>query len=202
MYKSLVKPIFDLLIALVACLLVLLPCIIIACVLRWAHGKQGVFFTQERPGKNEVVFKLLKFKTMNDQRDTNGHLLPDEERLTFIGKFLRKTSLDELPQIWNVMNGDMSIIGPRPLLREYLLIYNQHQRRRHQVKPGITGWAQINGRNSISWKTKLDFDVWYVDNYCLTLDMMIFWMTILKAVKGENISQIGNATVEKFNGYN
>jgi len=202
LYKSLVKPIFDLLIALVACLLVLLPCIIIACVLRWAHGKQGVFFTQQRPGKNEVVFKLLKFKTMNDQRDTNGHLLPDEERLTFIGKFLRKTSLDELPQIWNVMNGDMSIIGPRPLLREYLLIYNQHQRRRHQVKPGITGWAQINGRNSISWKTKLDFDVWYVDNYCLTLDMKIFWMTILKAVKGENISQIGNATVEKFNGYN
>jgi len=139
---------------------------------------------------------------MNDQRDANGHLLPDAERLTFIGKLLRKTSLDELPQLWNVMNGDMSIIGPRPLLPEYLPIYNQQQRRRHQVKPGITGWAQINGRNSISWKTKLEFDVWYVDNYCFTLDIKIFWMTILEAVKGENISQIGKATVEKFNGYN
>lgn len=192
----------DLLIALIACLVAMLPCFVIVFLLRLAHGKGGVFFQQERPGKNEVIFKLLKFKTMNDQRDANGNLLPDVERLTVIGKFIRKTSLDELPQLWNVLNGDMSIIGPRPLLPEYLSIYNQHQRRRHLVKPGITGWAQINGRNSISWNTKLEYDVWYVDNYSFTLDMMILRRTIIKVLKGENISQIGEATVEKFNGYN
>ncbi len=174
----------------------------IVCVLRLAHGKGGIFFLQERLGRNEVIFKLLKFKTMNDQRDSKGNLLPDAERLTVIGKFIRETSLDELPQLWNVLNGDMSIIGPRPLLPEYLPIYNQHQRRRHQVKPGITGWAQINGRNSISWKTKLEYDVWYVDNYSFTLDMKILWLTIIKVAKSENISQNGEATVEKFNGYN
>ena len=202
MYKKLVKPIFDLLIVLITCLVALLPCLVIVCVLRLAHGKGGVFFPQERTGRNEVIFKLLKFKTMNDQRDAKGNLLPDAERLTVIGKFIRKTSLDELPQLWNVLKGDMSIIGPRPLLPEYLSIYNQHQRRRHQVKPGITGWAQINGRNSISWRTKLEYDVWYVDNYSFTLDMKILRMTILKVLNGENISQIGEATVEKFNGYN
>ncbi len=200
LYKNIVKPIFDLLIALVACIVALLPCLIIACVLRWAHGKRGVFFTQQRPGKDEVIFQLLKFKTMNDQQDARGDLLPDADRLTAIGKFIRKTSLDELPQIWNVLKGDMSIVGPRPLLIQYLPLYTTEQRRRHFVKPGITGWAQVNGRNAISWGEKFKLDVWYVDNQSFWLDMKILWLTIRKVLVKEGINQDGQATMEPFKG--
>jgi lipopolysaccharide/colanic/teichoic acid biosynthesis glycosyltransferase len=178
----------------------LLPCIVIACVLRWAHGKGGVFFAQQRPGRNEVIFKLLKFKTMNDKRDANGHLLPDAARLTAIGKFIRKTSLDELPQLWNVLKGNMSLVGPRPLLVQYLPLYTIEQKRRHLVKPGITGWAQVNGRNAISWEQKFEYDVWYVDNCSFALDMKILWMTVLKVVAREGISQEGHVTAQAFKG--
>jgi undecaprenyl phosphate N,N'-diacetylbacillosamine 1-phosphate transferase len=183
-------------------LIVLIPGIFIAILLRLVHGKGGVFFTQLRPGKDEVIFKLVKFKTMNDKRDVAGNLLPDAERLTGIGKFIRKISLDELPQLWNVLKGEMSLIGPRPLLVEYLPLYNEKQIRRHEVRPGITGWAQVNGRNAISWKQKFEYDVWYVDNCSFALDMKILWMTVHKVFKREGISQEGQATVEKFNGYN
>jgi len=202
LYKKLVKPLFDLLIAMVGCFLALVPCLVIVCVLRWAHGKGGVFFTQQRPGKNELIFRLFKFKTMNNQRDLSGNLLPDEERITLIGRIIRKTSLDEVPQLWNVLKGDMSLVGPRPLLVEYLPLYNEHQKRRHEVKPGITGWAQVNGRNAISWKEKFELDVWYVDHCSFGLDMKILWLTILKVFKREGINQAGQATVEKFNGHN
>jgi lipopolysaccharide/colanic/teichoic acid biosynthesis glycosyltransferase len=139
---------------------------------------------------------------MNNQRDLSGNLLPDEERITLIGRIIRKTSLDELPQLWNVLKGDMSLVGPRPLLVEYLPLYNEHQKRRHEVKPGITGWAQVNGRNAISWQEKFDLDVWYVDHCSFGLDMKILWLTILKVFKREGINQAGQATVEKFNGHN
>jgi lipopolysaccharide/colanic/teichoic acid biosynthesis glycosyltransferase len=186
----------------VGCFLALVPCLVIVCVLRWAHGKGGVFFTQQRPGKNELIFRLFKFKTMNNQRDLSGNLLPDEERITLIGRIIRKTSLDEVPQLWNVLKGDMSLVGPRPLLVEYLPLYNEHQKRRHEVKPGITGWAQVNGRNAINWQEKFELDVWYVDHCSFGLDMKILWLTILKVFKREGINQAGQATVEKFNGHN
>ena len=200
LYKKLVKPIFDLLIALVVCLVALVPCFIIACVLRWAHGKRGVFFTQQRPGKNEVIFKLLKFKTMNDGKDAIGNLLPDNLRLTKVGVIVRKSSLDEIPQLLNVLKGDMSLVGPRPLLIEYLPLYNENQKRRHEVKPGITGWAQVNGRNAISWEEKFKLDVWYVDNQSFWLDMKILWLTIRKVLVREGINQDGQATMEPFKG--
>lgn len=187
-------------IALVACLVALLPSVLIICVLRLVHGKGGVFFTQQRPGKNEVIFRLLKFKTMNDKRDEEGSLLPDEERLTSIGKFIRKTSLDELPQLWNVLTGDMSLIGPRPLLVEYLPLYSEAQKRRHEVRPGITGWAQVNGRNAISWEQKFEYDIWYVDHCSFLLDVKILWLTVMKVFKSEGINQAGQATAEKFKG--
>ena len=164
---------FDRLLALVVCFIVVVPGVAVACILRIAHGKGGVFFTQRRPGKDEAIIKVVKFKTMSDQRDASGNLLPDAKRLTAVGKFIRKTSLDELPQLWNVLKGDMSLIGPRPLLVEYLGLYNEHQKRRHEVKPGITGWAQINGRNAISWGQKFEYDVRYVDNCSFALDMKI-----------------------------
>lgn len=200
MYKAIFKPIIDRLLALIACLLALVPGLAIACILRIAHGKGGVFFTQQRPGKNEVIFKLLKFKTMNDQRDANGDLLPDAERLTAIGKFIRKTSLDELPQLWNVLKGDMSLIGPRPLLVQYLPLYSAEQKRRHLVKPGITGWAQVNGRNAIGWEEKFKLDVWYVDHISLALDIKILFLTVKKVFIREGISAQGHATVEAFKG--
>ena len=202
LYKKRIKPVFDLLIALVACLLALFPCLVIVCVLRWAHGRGGVFFTQYRPGKDEVIFKLRKFKTMNDRRDASGNLLTDAERLTAIGRFIRKTSLDELPQLWNVLKGDMSLVGPRPLLVEYMPLYNDMQKRRHEVRPGITGWAQVNGRNAISWEQKFEYDVWYVDSVSLTLDLKILFLTIKKVLKKEGISAQGHATMAAFNGRN
>lgn len=202
MYKKLAKPVFDLFIALVACLMALLPCLVIVCVLRLAHGKGGVFFTQFRPGKNEVIFKLRKFKTMNDRRDVDGNLLPDAERLTAIGKFIRKTSLDELPQLWNVLKGDMSLVGPRPLLVQYLSLYTEEQKRRHLVKPGITGWAQVNGRNAISWEEKFKLDIWYVENVSFLLDLKIIMLTLKKVLIREGISAQGQATISAFNGSN
>jgi lipopolysaccharide/colanic/teichoic acid biosynthesis glycosyltransferase len=202
LYKVVYKSFIDSLLYLLAGLIACVPVLLVAIVLRSVHGKGGVFFTQPRPGKNEVIFKLVKFKTMNEKRDLAGNLLPDGERMTSIGKFIRKTSLDELPQLWNVLKGDMSIVGPRPLLVEYLPLYNEHQKRRHEVKPGITGWAQVNGRNTISWQEKFDLDVWYVDHCSFGLDMKILWLTILKVFKREGINQAGQATVEKFNGHN
>ncbi len=158
------------------------------------------FFLQQRPGKNEKIFTVIKFKTMNDKKDENGNLLPDEERLTTIGKFIRKTSLDEIPQLLNVIKGDMSLVGPRPLLVEYLPLYNEFEKRRHEVKPGITGWAQVNGRNAISWQQKFEYDVWYVDHLSFGLDMKILFMTFVKVFKSEGINAAGSATMEKFKG--
>lgn len=159
-----------------------------------------VFFLQKRPGKNEKIFKIIKFKTMNDKRDSNGNLLPDNERLTTVGNVIRRTSLDEIPQLLNVLMGQMSIIGPRPLLPEYLPFYDEHQRKRHTVKPGITGWAQINGRNAVEWKKKFEYDVWYVENMSLLLDMQIMFLTLKKVFKLEGINREGEATNTKFRG--
>ena len=160
------------------------------------------FFFQLRPGKNGKIFKIIKFKTMTDKKDENGNLLPDADRLTKIGSFVRKTSLDEIPQLLNVIKGDMSLVGPRPLLPQYLELYNDFQRRRNEVKPGITGWAQVNGRNSISWEKKFEYDVWYVDNVSFLLDIKILIMTVLKVVKSEGINEQGQATSEEFKGNN
>lgn len=159
-----------------------------------------VFFLQKRPGKNEKIFKIIKFKTMNDKRDSNGNLLPDNERLTTVGNVIRRTSLDEIPQLLNVLMGQMSIIGPRPLLPEYLPFYDERQRKRHTVKPGITGWAQINGRNAVEWKKKFEYDVWYVENMSLLLDMQIMFLTLKKVFKLEGINREGEATNTKFRG--
>ena len=163
-------------------------------------NKGKVFFTQRRPGKNGKIFPLIKFRTMTDDRDENGFLLPDVLRLTPVGKFIRKTSLDELPQLVNVLLGHMSLIGPRPLLEEYMPLYSDEQRLRHKVKPGITGWAQVNGRNAISWKQRFEHDVYYVKNESWLLDMKILWMTIYKVFKAEGITSKTSATMEKFSG--
>lgn len=159
-----------------------------------------VLFVQSRPGLHEKPFQMYKLRTMTDRRDGSGQLLPDAERLTTFGRFLRASSLDELPELWNVVKGDMSLVGPRPLLLEYLPLYSESQRRRHSVRPGITGWAQVNGRNAISWESKLALDVWYVDNGSLLLDCYILWLTLIKVVRSEGISQAGHATVGKFRG--
>ncbi len=177
-----------------------MPIILIVYFVLFWQNRGACFFIQKRPGKNGEVFKIVKFKTMNDKRDTEGNLLPDSERLTPIGKFIRKTSLDELPQLINVLKGDMSLVGPRPLLVEYLPLYNAEQRRRHEVKPGITGWAQVNGRNTISWEDKFKLDIWYVNHISFWLDMKILWLTIVKVFAREGISQQGQATMEEFKG--
>lgn len=199
MYPNFIKPLFDRLFALIGLLLASPVFLLVILLLAIAqHGQ--VFFAQHRPGKGEKVFKLIKFKTMTDERDSRGHLLPDEERLTFIGKVVRKTSLDELPQLINILKGDMSFIGPRPLLVEYLPLYNDRQRKRHHVKPGISGWAQVNGRNTISWEKKFEYDLYYIDNQSFFLDLKILFLTILKIVKAEGISGSNVATMEKFLG--
>lgn len=166
----------------------------------FANEGAGIFFKQSRPGKNERIFKVIKFKTMTDERDSEGNLLPDAMRLTKVGKFVRSTSLDEIPQLLNVLKGDMSLIGPRPLLVRYLPLYNAEQARRHEVRPGITGWAQVNGRNAISWGEKLKLDVWYVDNMSFALDVKILWMTVVKVLKREGISADKEATNKPFEG--
>lgn len=184
--------------------LVLLSPIFIATIilLHFANKGAGAFFTQERPGKDAKIFKVVKFKTMTDERDADGNLLPDAERLTKVGKFVRSTSLDELPQLFNVLKGDMAMIGPRPLMPEYLKLYTPEQMRRHEVRPGITGWAQIHGRNELAFTERFKYDVYYVDHLTFGLDIKIFFMTILKIFKREGISAEGQATVEAFNGKN
>lgn len=202
MYKHFFKRVIDFIIALCA-LLVIWPILLVITVwLHFANKGAGAFFMQERPGKNGKIFKVIKFKTMTDERDTNGNLLPDEARLTKVGKFVRSTSIDELPQLVNVLKGDMSLIGPRPLLPQYLPLYSKEQARRHEVRPGITGWAQCHGRNAINWTRKFELDVWYVDHCSFLLDLKIIFTTIKKVLVREGISQQGLATTEKFNGYN
>lgn len=182
-------------------LIVLLPLLLVVTVwLHFANKGAGAFFTQERPGKDEQIFQLYKFKSMTDERDEEGKLLPDGERLTAVGRFIRKTSLDELPQLWNVLKGDMSFIGPRPLLVQYLPLYSASQRRRHEVRPGITGWAQVSGRNAISWEKKFSLDVWYVDHLSFLLDCFIMWRTFIKVLKREGISSANCETMEPFEG--
>ena len=199
MYRSTIKPLLDFITALIG-LLILSPVFIVVIILLFIANNGKPFFFQKRPCKNEKIFKIIKFKTMNDKKDSNGDLLPDSERITKIGNFVRKTSLDELPQLINVLKGEMSLIGPRPLLPEYLPLYNEFQKRRHEVKPGITGWAQINGRNSISWQKKFELDIWYVNNISLVLDIKILILTILKVIKSEGVNQKNNSTVECFKG--
>ena len=181
-------------------LLVLSPIFILTTIALAIANDGKPFFFQKRPGQKSRVFSIIKFKTMNDDTDAFGSLLPDSQRLTKVGAIVRKTSLDEIPQLLNVLKGDMSLVGPRPLLTQYLPLYNDFQRRRHEVKPGITGWAQVNGRNAISWEEKFELDVWYVDNCSFALDMKILWLTVVKVFKREGISQQGQATVENFKG--
>ncbi|MCF6185540.1 MAG: sugar transferase [Bacteroidales bacterium] len=199
MYKKIIKPISDFVISFTA-FIILSPIFLFITLFLFFANSGKPFFLQKRPGKNEKIFKVVKFKTMNDKKDKNGNLLPDEKRLTKIGKFIRKTSLDEIPQLINVIKGDMSLIGPRPLLPEYLKLYDYFQKRRHEVKPGITGWAQINGRNAISWQQKFEYDVWYVENISFLLDLKILFLTFKKVFKSEGISSETSATTEKFKG--
>nr|WP_294776171.1 sugar transferase [uncultured Flavobacterium sp.] len=197
MYKNIFKIVLDFTVALIG-LVLLFPIFLLVTLLLWLANNGKPFFIQERPGKNGKVFKIIKFKTMNDAKDKDGHLLPDEKRLTVIGKFVRKTSLDEIPQLLNVLMGDMSLIGPRPLLPSYLEYYTPFQNRRHEVKPGITGWAQVNGRNAISWDQKFELDVWYVDHISLLLDLRIMIKTFQKIINTNEISAEGHATMPRF----
>ncbi len=199
MYKKYIKSIFDFSIAFVA-FFFLLPVFVILLVGLCIANQGKPFFFQLRPGKNEKTFKIIKFKTMNDKKDVDGNLLPDANRLTKIGQFVRKTSLDELPQLINVLKGDMSLIGPRPLLPEYLPLYNEIQKRRHEVKPGITGWAQINGRNAISWQQKFEYDVWYIDHYDFMLDFKIVFLSIKKVFRSDGITSKNSVSADAFMG--
>lgn len=199
MYKSFFKRIIDFLVAFFG-LLLLSPLFLVVTIGLYFANQGKPFFFQLRPGKNGRLFNIIKFKTMNDKKDAEGVLLSDGERLTKIGVFVRKTSLDEIPQLLNVITGDMSLIGPRPLLPEYLPLYNEIQKRRHEVRPGITGWAQVNGRNAIDWRLKFDYDVWYINHLSLLLDLKIFFLTIKKVFFSEGISQEGQETMEAFKG--
>lgn len=201
LYKKIIKRFFDFIIAFLG-FIILLPIFIIVTIGLFFSNQGKPFFFQKRPGKDERIFKVIKFKTMSDKKDAQGNLLPDADRLTTIGAFVRKTSLDEIPQLLNVLKGDMSLIGPRPLLPEYLPLYNKEQKKRHNVRPGITGWAQVNGRNAISWQQKFNYDVWYVENLSFVLDVKIFFLTFLKVFKSEGINQEGQATMQAFNGQN
>ncbi len=202
MYKFFFKRVLDF--SFVFCVLLLIwPILLLITVwLHFANKGAGAFFFQRRPGKEGKIFKVIKFKTMTDERDEYGKLLPDADRLTKVGRFVRSTSIDELPQLINVLKGDMALIGPRPLLPQYLSLYSKEQARRHEVRPGITGWAQVNGRNAISWTKKFELDVWYVDHCSFLLDLKIFFLTIKKVFIREGISQEGQATMEFFNGHN
>lgn len=199
MYKSFFKRLFDFTAALVGFLL-LSPIFLVVTIGLFFVNQGKPFFFQTRPGKDEKLFRIVKFKTMNDKKDAQGNLLPDADRLTKIGAFVRKTSLDEIPQLINVLKGDMSLIGPRPLLVQYLPLYNAEQKKRHDVRPGITGWAQVNGRNAISWQQKFEYDVWYVNHISLLLDIKILFLTVKKVFVREGISQDGQATMEVFKG--
>lgn len=187
MYKKFFKRTLDLIISLFA-LIILCPILFIISIILFVSNKgSGIFFTQERPGKNGKLFKVIKFKSMTDEKDKNGILLENDKRITKIGKIIRKLSIDEIPQLFNVVKGDMSLIGPRPLLSRYMMLYNDEQKRRHEVRPGITGWAQINGRNNITWEEKFQMDIWYVDHYSFLLDLKIFFKTIQKTLKGSDV---------------
>lgn len=200
MYRCYFKPVLDYFFAFTGLILSVPVLILVMLLLCVANKGKNVFFMQERPGKNGKKFKVIKFKTMTEERDREGDLLPDERRLTRIGKFIRSTSLDELPQLINVLKGDMSLVGPRPLLVQYLALYNQTQARRHEVRPGITGWAQVNGRNGISWQQRFEYDVWYVDHLSFCLDLKIFFLTIKKIFIQEGINSDTSATMEDFVG--
>ncbi|WP_455585699.1 sugar transferase [Bacteroides sp.] len=202
MYKLFFKRIFDFCFVFVVLLTIWPVLLVVAVCLRLANKGAGILFAQERPGKDGKVFKVIKFKTMTDERDSEGNLLSDEKRLTKIGKFIRSTSIDELPQLINVLKGDMALIGPRPLLPQYLPLYNREQARRHEVRPGITGWAQVNGRNAISWAKKFELDVWYVDHCSFLLDLKIIFLTIKKVFVREGISSKTSVTMEPFTGNN
>ena len=202
MYKHFFKRVLDIIISSVALLLIGWLIILVALFLHFANKGAGAFFLQERPGKDETIFKVIKFKTMTDERDADGQLLPDAQRLTKVGKFIRSTSIDELPQLINVFKGDMSLIGPRPLRVHYLPLYNKEQHRRHEVRPGISGWAQVNGRNNISWTEKFKLDVWYVDHCTLWTDMRIIFITIKNVLMRKDINNETAATMYPFNGSN
>ena len=199
MYKIFFKPLLDFVLSLLG-IIVTSPIFLIVFIALLFANRGKVFFLQNRPGKNEKIFKIIKFRTMNDKRDAQGNLLPDVERLTKIGKLVRKTSLDEIPQLINVLLGNMSLIGPRPLLPEYLPLYNDVQKKRHLIKPGITGWAQINGRNAVEWEKKFMFDVWYVENLSFLLDLQIMFLTLKKVLKLEGVNREGEATNIAFKG--
>lgn len=201
-YRDFFKRTIDIVASGGALLVLLLPLAAVTVWLHIANKGAGAFFIQERPGKNGKIFKVVKFKTMTDERDADGKLLPDAQRLTKVGRFVRSTSIDELPQLWNVFKGDMSLIGPRPLLRQYLPLYSKDQARRHEVRPGITGWAQCHGRNAISWTKKFELDVWYVDNISFLTDCKVILTTIKKVLKRDGITAEGQATIEAFNGHN
>lgn len=202
MYAHFLKRLLDFCISLVA-IIVLSPILVVVTVwLHFANKGAGAFFTQERPGKDAKIFRVIKFKTMTDERDADGNLLPDAQRLTRVGKVVRSLSLDELPQLFNVLKGDMALIGPRPLLVKYLPLYTKEQMRRHEVRPGITGWAQVNGRNAITHTKKFEYDVWYVDHLSFALDVKILWMTVVNVLRRKDISTAGEATAPTFNGHN
>ena len=202
LYRNCLKRTLDFCLTLLAVVVLSPLLLLIAIWLHFANKGAGVFFTQERPGKGGKIFKVIKFKTMTDERDANGNLLPDEQRLTKVGRFVRSTSIDELPQLINVLKGDMALIGPRPLLVQYLPLYNKEQARRHEVRPGITGWAQCHGRNAISWSKKFELDVWYVDHCSFLLDLKIILLTIKKVLVREGISSETSVTMEPFTGNN
>lgn len=202
MYKHFFKRCISVFGAVMALIVVGWIIILVAFILHFANKGAGVFFMQERPGKDAKIYKVIKFKTMTDERDANGNLLPDAQRLTKVGKIVRSLSIDELPQLINILKGDMSFIGPRPLIVKYLPLYTPEQMRRHEVRPGISGWAQVNGRNTITFTKQFEYDVYYVDHLTFWLDVKIFFMTIFKVFKREGISEEGQATREAFNGYN
>ena len=202
MYKHFFKRVFDFIISLIV-LIVISPLLLVVTIwLHFANKWAGAFFTQDRPGKYAKIFKVIKFKTMSDERDADGNLLPDEQRLTKVGKFVRSTSIDELPQLINVLKGDMALIGPRPLLPQYLPLYSKEQARRHEVRPGISGWAQCHGRNAISWTEKFKLDVWYVDHCTLWTDIKVIWITMMKVLKRADINNEATATMYPFDGTN
>ena len=202
MYSFFLKRLIDFIVVFGVFVIIWPILLIMTLWLHFANRGAGAFFTQERPGQYGKIFKVIKFKTMTDERDENGDLLPDEKRLTKIGKFIRSTSVDELPQLFNVLKGDMSLIGPRPLLPQYLPLYSKEQARRHEVRPGITGWAQVNGRNAISWTKKFELDVWYVDHCSFLLDLKIIFLTVKKVFVREGISSDTSVTMEPFTGNN
>ena len=202
MYKHFFKRVLDIIISCIALLLIGWFLILVAIFLHFANKGAGAFFTQDRPGKNAKIFKVIKFKTMTDERGADGNLLPDEKRLTKVGKFVRSTSIDELPQLINVFKGDMALIGPRPLLVQYLQLYSKEQSRRHEVRPGISGWAQCHGRNAISWKEKFELDVWYVDHCTFWTDIRVIWITVMKVLKRADINNEATVTMYPFDGTN